>query len=118
LRAALLTLQFQTIGKPVEIAIAPLTRKPGVVAVPDQPSESISYSGFIRALFQLSKRAAGQSAEFSRGGVEFRGMVVAARLERDEPAAEAGELIRRQLGHSFGDFFHFHVPQYSTAWAG
>jgi hypothetical protein len=27
-----------------------------------------------------------------------------------------GELIRRQLGNSFGDFFHFHVPQYSTAW--
>jgi hypothetical protein len=112
-----LTLQFQMIGKPVsEISIAPLTRRPGVVAVPDQLSEAISYSGLIRALLQLSKRAAGQSAKFSRGGVEFRGVVGAARLERDEPAAEAVELIRRQLGHCFGDFFHFHVPQYSTAW--
>jgi hypothetical protein len=33
----------------------------------------------------------------------------------DEPVAEAGELIRRQLGNSFGDFFDFHVAQYSTA---
>jgi hypothetical protein len=32
-----------------------------------------------------------------------------------EPAAEASELIRRQLGNSFGDFFDFHVAQYSTA---
>jgi hypothetical protein len=24
-------------------------------------------------------------------------------------------LIRRQLGNSFGDFFHFHGIQYSTA---
>jgi hypothetical protein len=88
-----LTLQFQMIGKPVsEISIAPLTRRPGVVAVPDQLSEAISYSGLIRALLQLSKRAAGQSAKFSRGGVEFRGVVGAARLERDEPAAEAVEL--------------------------
>jgi hypothetical protein len=28
---------------------------------------------------------------------------------------EAGELIRLQLGNSFGDFFDFHVAQYSTA---
>jgi hypothetical protein len=75
-------------------------------------------SGFIYAFFQLCKRAAGQSAKFSRGGVEFRRMVGAACLERDEPAAEAGELIRRQLGHSFGDFFHCHVTQYSTAGSG
>jgi len=38
-----------------------------------------------------------------------------ARLECGEPTAEAGELIRRQLGNSFGDFFDFHVAQYSTA---
>jgi hypothetical protein len=38
-----------------------------------------------------------------------------ARLERGEPAAKAGELIRRQLGNSFGDFFDFHVAQYSNA---
>jgi len=29
--------------------------------------------------------------------------------------AEAGELIRRQLGDSFGDLFDFHAAQYSTA---
>jgi hypothetical protein len=41
-----------------------------------------------------------------------------ARLECGEPAAEAGEMIRRQLGDSFGDFFDFHVGHYSTvrAW--
>jgi hypothetical protein len=37
-----------------------------------------------------------------------------ARLECGEPAAEAGELIRRQLSNSFGDFFNFHVAQYNT----
>ena len=42
-------------------------------------------------------------------------MIGAARLECSEPATEAGELIRRQLGNSFGDFFDFHVVQYSTA---
>jgi hypothetical protein len=42
-------------------------------------------------------------------------VIGAARLECSEPAAEAGELIRRQLGNSFGDFFDFHVVQYSTA---
>jgi hypothetical protein len=42
-------------------------------------------------------------------------VIGAARLERGEPAAEAGKLIRRQLGNGFGDFFDFHVAQYSTA---
>ncbi len=42
-------------------------------------------------------------------------MIGAARLECGEPAAEAGELIRRQLDNSFSDFFDFHVAQYSTA---
>jgi len=37
-----------------------------------------------------------------------------ARLKCGEPAAEAGELIWRQLGHSFRDFFNFHVGHYST----
>ena len=46
---------------------------------------------------------------------ELLGVVSAARLERGEPAAEAGKLIRRQLGHSFGEFFDLHVAQYSTA---
>ena len=72
-------------------------------------------SRFLRAPFQFSKRAAGEAAEFSRRRVEFLGVIGAARLERGEPAAEASELIRRQLGNSFGDFFDFHVAQYSTA---
>ena len=72
-------------------------------------------SRFLRALFQFSKRAAGETTEFGRSGVELLGVVGAARLECGEPAAEAGELIRRQLGNSFGDFFDFHVAQYSTA---
>jgi len=42
-------------------------------------------------------------------------VIGAARLECGKPAAEAGQLIRRQLGNSFGDFFDFHVAQYSTA---
>jgi hypothetical protein len=33
------------------------------------------------------------------------GVVSRPRLERSEPAAEASELIRRQPGYSFGDFF-------------
>jgi hypothetical protein len=41
-------------------------------------------------------------------------VIGAARLKCGEPAAEAGELIWRQVGHSFGDFFNFHVAQYST----
>src|ERR1700720_1974143 len=72
-------------------------------------------SPFLRALFQFSNRTAGEAAKFGRSGVELLGVVGAARLERDEPAAEAGELIRRQLGNSFDDFFNFHVTQYSTA---
>jgi len=40
-------------------------------------------------------------------------VVGAARLEGGEPAAEAGELIWRQLGNSFGDLFDFHAPQYN-----
>ena len=52
-------------------------------------------SRYIRALFQFSKRAASEAAKFGRGGVEFLGMVGAARLERGEPAVEAGVLIRR-----------------------
>jgi hypothetical protein len=34
-------------------------------------------------------------------------VIGAACLECVEPAPEAGELIRRQLGNSFGDFFDF-----------
>ena len=70
---------------------------------------------FLRALFQFLQGAAGKAAKFSRSGVEFLGVVAAAGLECREPAAEAGELIRRQLGDGFGDFFHFHAGQYSTA---
>ena len=65
--------------------------------------------------FQFSKRAAGEATEFSCSRVELLSVIGAARLEYGEPAAEASELIRRQPGNSFGDFFDFHVAQYSTA---
>src|SRR6516165_7090445 len=74
-------------------------------------------SRFLRTLFQFSKHAAGEATKFGRSGVEFLGVVGVACLECDEPAAEAGELIGRQLGDNFGDFFDFHVAQYSTAGA-
>src|ERR1700751_4829776 len=74
-------------------------------------------SRFLRALFQFGKRAAGEATKFGRSGVELLGVVGAARLECGEPAAESGELIRRQLGNNFGDFFYFHGAQYSTGWA-
>jgi hypothetical protein len=69
-------------------------------------------SGFLYASFQISKRAAGESTEFSRSGVELLDVIGAARLECGEPPAETGELIGRQLGNSFGDFFDLHVAQY------
>ena|SRR6516225_3177977 len=68
-------------------------------------------SRFLRALFQFSKRAAGEATKFGRSGVKLLGVVGAARLECGEPAAESGELIRRQLDNSFGDFFDFHGAQ-------
>ena len=43
--------------------------------------------------------------------LKLLGVVGAARLECGEPAAEAGKLIRRQPGNSFGDLFKFHVAQ-------
>ena len=73
-----------------------------------------NYLWFLRASFQFSKRAAGESTELGRSGVDLLGMIEVARLECGEPAAESSELIRRQLGDSFGDFFDFHVPQYTT----
>lgn len=76
---------------------------------------SLQCSWFLRASFQFSKCAASEAAEFRRCGVELLGVIGAARLECGEPAAEAGELVRRQLGDSFGDFLDFHVVQYSTA---
>jgi hypothetical protein len=69
-------------------------------------------SRFLRALFQFSKRAACEATKFNRSGVELLGVIGAARLECGEPAAESGELIRRQLGNNFGDFFDFHAAQY------
>jgi hypothetical protein len=42
-------------------------------------------------LFQFGKRAASEAAKFGRGGVEFFGVVGAARLECGEPAAGSGE---------------------------
>ena len=76
------------------------------------------FSRFLRALFQFSKRAASETTKFDRSGVELLCMIGAARLECDEPPPEPGELIRRQLGNNFGDFFDFHGAQYrmSGAW--
>src|SRR5262249_44642537 len=59
-------------------------------------------------------RTGGEAAEFSRCGVEILSMIGSVRLECDEPAAEPSELIRRQLGDSFGDFLDLHETQYST----
>jgi hypothetical protein len=69
----------------------------------------------LRALFQFSKRAAGEATKLGRGGVKLLGVGGAARLECGEPAAESGELIRRQLGNSFGDFFDFHGAQLTSS---
>ena len=52
-------------------------------------------SRFLRALFQFSKRAAGEATKFGRSGVKLLGVIGAARLECGEPATESGELIRR-----------------------
>jgi hypothetical protein len=73
-----------------------------------------NYSRLLRAPFQFNKRAAGEAAEFSRSGIELLGVIGAARLECAEPAAEARELIWRQVGNRFGNFFDFHVVHYST----
>jgi hypothetical protein len=75
----------------------------------------LSFWSFLRALFQFSKRAAGEATKFGRGGIELLSVISAARFECGEPAAEAGELIRWQLGNSFGDLFDFHAVQYSIA---
>ena len=48
---------------------------------------------------------------------ELLGVVGPTRLKCSEPAAEAGELVRRQPDNSFGDFFDFHAAQYSIAGA-
>jgi len=80
-----------------------------------QPAMLRLLSRFLRALFQFSKRAAGEATKLGRGGIKLLGVVGAARLECGEPAAESGELIRRQLGNSLGDFLDFHGSQLSTA---
>ena len=72
-------------------------------------------SRFLRALFQFSKRAAGEATKSGRSGVKLLGVVGAARLECGEPATESGELIRRQLGNSVGDFFDFHGAQLTSS---
>src|SRR5262245_63106488 len=86
----------------------------GFQSVPNALTHGADDSRFLRALFQFSKRAAGEATEFSRSRVELLSVIGAAPLECGKPAAEAGEFIRRQLGNSFGDFFDFHVAQYST----
>jgi hypothetical protein len=74
------------------------------------------HSRFLRALFQFSKRAAGEATKSRRSGVEL--VVAAAGLECREPPAEAGKLIWRQLRDSLGNFFDFHVMQYSILLEG
>ena len=64
--------------------------------------------------FSIQQSAASEAAKFGGGGVEFLGVVGAARHECGEPAAEAGELIRRQLDDCLGDLFDFHAAQYNT----
>ncbi len=54
-------------------------------------------SRFIRALFQLSKRAASEAAKFGRGGVELLGVVGAAHLERVN-ALDNGTTVRHPGG--------------------
>src|SRR3974377_1211585 len=71
-------------------------------------------SRFLRALFQFSKRAAGEATKFGRSGVELLGVVGATCLECGEPAAESGEVVRGQLNGNFATFFDFHGAQYST----
>ena len=63
---------------------------------------------FNSAIARPARRPSLVAVEF-----EFFGVVVATRLECGKPAAETGELIRRQLGDSFGDLFNFHAAQYS-----
>jgi hypothetical protein len=89
-----------------------VTSAPQVAALqkglPDHLTCSFFFSGFLCTLFQFRKRAASKASKFGGGGVEFLGVVGAARLECAEPAAESRELIRRKLGDGLGDFFNFH----------
>jgi len=64
---------------------------------------------FLRAPFQISKRAPGKAAEFSRSRVELLRVIGASRFERGEPPAETCKLIRRQLSNSFSDFLDLHL---------
>src|SRR5215470_11378305 len=85
----------------VALGIPCTTQWRGPLAYDISPIELLTV---LRAPFQLSKRVAGEAAQFGRGGFEFLGVIGATRLECGKPAAEAGKLIRRQVGNSFGDF--------------
>jgi hypothetical protein len=63
----------------------------------------------LRALFEFSERLAGKAAKLGRSGVEFFGVIGAARLPCGEPATKARESIWRQIDDGFGDFFNFHM---------
>ena len=76
--------------------------------------DSFAHDSFARFFNLANARPARRP---SLVAVESSCVVGAACLECDEPAAEAGELIGWQLGDNFGDFFDFHVAQYSTAGA-
>jgi hypothetical protein len=64
----------------------------------------VTHSSFAR-FFNSANARRHDAAKFGCGGVKLLGVIGATRLECGEPAAEAGELVRRQLGDSFGDLF-------------
>jgi hypothetical protein len=57
----------------------------------------------VKAVAHDQAVVAGEAAEFTRSGVHLPGVIGATHLKCGEPAAEAGELIWRQVGRSFGD---------------
>ena len=81
-----------------------------------RPLEFTSSLGLavLRTPSQFGKRAAGETAELGRRGVQRLGVIGVACIECGEPAAESREFIRRQLADSFGDFFDFHMAKHST----
>jgi hypothetical protein len=105
----------QSQGQFLALLSASMSRKLAIAVTRRRMASRLeNCSRFLRAPFQFNKRAAGEAAEFGRSGIELLDVVGAARLECGEPAAEARELIRRQVGDGFGDFFDFHAAHYST----
>ena len=91
-----------------------LRRRPGETYPPRWCSASSGSLTRVTTLARPFKSANARPARrpVRRSGVELLDVIGAVRLECGEPPAETGELIRRQLGNSFGDFFDLHVAQY------